>query len=189
MTAVSGETIEPLIRTQRLSLRLPTMADAERVTLMLNNFAVAGNLSRVPYPYQLSDAKAYLKTRRPGLPPDETGFAICLDGVGFIGQCGYHKDHKGNTILGYYLGQPFWGRGIMSEAVEAVIRWYFSTTTADTITSGVFHFNKASLAIQKKFGFVEKGTSTLICVARGEDVRHIDTELRRSAWMQRRDAA
>lgn len=186
MTALASE---PEIRTRRLTLRLPQLGDAERVSLMLNNFAVAGNLSRVPYPYQLSDAKAYLKTRRPGLPPGETGFAICLDGVGFIGQCGYHKDHKGNTVLGYYLGQPFWGRGIMTEACEAVINWYFGATAAETITSGVFHFNKASLAIQRKLGFVETGTSMLLCLARGEDVRHVDTELRRASWEQRRAAA
>ena len=90
------------------------MADAERVALLLNNFAVAGNLSRVPYPYHLSDAKAYLKLRRPDAPPDETGFAIDLEGVGFIGQVGYHTDVHGHTVLGYYLGQPFWGRGIMT---------------------------------------------------------------------------
>jgi RimJ/RimL family protein N-acetyltransferase len=182
------ETLEPQIRTARLTLRLPQMGDAERVALMLNNFAVAGNLSRVPYPYQLSDAKAYLKTRRPGLPPGETGFAICLDGVGFIGQCGYHRDHKGNTVLGYYLGQPFWGRGIMTEACIAVIEWYFATSSADTIVSGVFHFNKASLAIQKKLGFAETGVSMLLCLARGEDVRHIDTALSRATWQARRAA-
>lgn len=189
MIATREETAEPLLRTRRLTLRLPQMGDAERVTQMLNNFAVAGNLSRVPYPYTLSDAKAYLKAQRPGRPPGETGFAICLDGVGFIGQCGFHRDHRGNTVLGYYLGQPFWGRGIMTEACEAVIEWYFHATGADSIVSGVFHFNRASLAVQRKLGFVETGISRLMCLARGEDVKHIDTALRQSAWAERRAAA
>jgi RimJ/RimL family protein N-acetyltransferase len=180
MSAAMSES--PVLVTRRLTLRLPTMDDAARVTDLLNNFAVSGNLSRVPYPYQLSDARAYLRTRRPDLPPAETGFAIDLPGVGFIGQVGYHSDQAGHTVLGYYLGQPFWGRGIMTEAVEATIRWYFETTTASRIRSGVFHFNKASLAIQKKMGFVEIGTSRLLCLARGEEVRHIDTELTRAAW-------
>jgi RimJ/RimL family protein N-acetyltransferase len=183
---MSALAAEPEIRTARLTLRLPSMSDAERVAQMLNNFAVSSNLSRVPYPYQLSDARAYLKTRRPGMPPGETGFAICLDGVGFIGQCGFHKDHKGRTVLGYYLGQPFWGRGIMTETVTAVVGWYFTRTNANAITSGVFHFNKASLAIQKKLGFTETGTSMLLCLARGEEVKHIDTELSRATWLARR---
>ena len=109
MTELLGR--EPKLTTRRLTLRLPAMGDAERVALLLNNFAVSGNLSRVPYPYHLSDAKAYLKLRKPGLPPHETGFAIDLEGVGFIGQVGYHTDVHGATVLGYYLGQPFWGRG------------------------------------------------------------------------------
>jgi RimJ/RimL family protein N-acetyltransferase len=182
----SGVTaMDKLIKTRRLTLRQSTLADAERVTTLLNNFAVAGNLSRVPYPYHLADAKAYLRTRRPDLPPAETDFAIDLDGVGFIGQVGYHIDHLGHTVLGYYLGQPFWGRGIMSEAVTATLDWYFAVTTAENIRSGVFHFNKASLAIQKKFGFTEIGVSTLLCLARGEEVRHIDTELTRRVWTER----
>lgn len=178
--------VPPLIETERLTLRLPRLDDAERVALMLNNFAVAGNLSRVPYPYEVSDARAYLRARRPDLPAGETGFAIELAGAGFIGQVGYHRDHQGNTVLGYYLGQPYWGRGIMTEAVRAVVAWYFEQTEENHIRSGVFHFNKASLAVQRKLGFVEIGRSYLHCLARGEDIRHIDTELTRAVWARSR---
>jgi len=173
------------IATRRLTLRQPVMDDAERIALYLNNFAVAGNLSRVPYPYYLADAKAWLRTWRPDRPAGETGFAIDLAGEGFIGQVGYHLDAGGETVIGYWLAQPFWNRGIMSEAVAAVIRWYFEVTTAPRIRSGVFYFNKASLAIQRKLGFVETGVGNLLCLARGEEVRHIDTELERSVWAER----
>ena len=77
----------------------------------------------------------------------------------------------------------------MSEAVRASLEWYFEATAAMTLASGVFHFNKASLAIQKKMGFTEIGTSARLCLARGEEVRHIDTELTRTAWMAHRQAA
>lgn len=183
--AISAAADGPVLQTRRLTLRPPRLTDASRVAELLNNFAVAGNLSRVPYPYHLSDAKAYLKLRRPNLPPGETAFAIDLDGVGFIGQTGFHIDIHGQTVLGYYLGQPFWGRGLMTEASEAALRWYFDVTTAPQVRSGVFHFNKASLAVQHKLGFAEVGTSTLHCLARGEDVRHIDTQLTRQAWIER----
>jgi RimJ/RimL family protein N-acetyltransferase len=190
MTALGGRERaaagEPLITTERLVLRIPRLDDAERVAELLDNFAVAGNLSRVPYPYRLSDARAYLKSRRPGLPPAETSFAIDLPGAGFVGQIGYHTDHHGHTVLGYYLGQPYWGRGIMSEAARAVVDWYFTATTGEVLRSGVFFFNAPSLAIQKKLGFLEIGTSSLLCLARGEEVRHIDTELVRANWAARR---
>lgn len=170
--------------TRRLTLRQPVMADAEPIARYLNNFAVAGNLSRVPYPYHLSDAKAWLRTWRPDRPPGDTGFAIDLAGEGFIGQVGYHLDAEGETVIGYWLAQPFWNRGIMSEAVAAVIQWYFDVSPGDRIRSGVFYFNKASLAIQRKMGFVETGVGNLLCLARGEEVRHIDTELERSVWAE-----
>ena len=169
------------LSTPRLTLRQPVMADAPRLARFLDNFAVAGNLSRVPYPYRLADAKAWLRTWRPDTPAGETGFTIDLDGEGLIGHVGFHNDVEG-TVIGYWLAQPFWNRGLMSEAVGSALDWYFTTTLAQTLASGVFHFNKASLAIQKKHGFTEIGLSSRLCLARGEEVRHIDTELTRRAW-------
>jgi RimJ/RimL family protein N-acetyltransferase len=174
--------------TRRLVLRQPVMEDAERIARFLNNFAVSGNLSRVPYPYRLADAKAWLRSWRPDTPAEQTGFVIDLPGEGFIGQVGYHLDANGVPVIGYWLAQPFWSRGFMTEAVRASLGWYFDNSVADRIVSGVFHFNKASLAIQKKLGFVETGTSRLHCLARGEEVRHIDTELTRAVWVERQSA-
>jgi RimJ/RimL family protein N-acetyltransferase len=175
------------LTTSRLTLRQPLISDAERLTRFLDNFAVAGNLSRVPYPYRLTDAKAWLRSWRPDRPAGETGFTIDLPGEGLIGHVGFHNDEQG-TVIGYWLAQPFWNRGLMSEAVRASLEWYFDVTDAPAVASGVFHFNKASLAIQRKLGFREVGTSTRLCLARGEEVRHIDTELTRTAWAERRAA-
>jgi RimJ/RimL family protein N-acetyltransferase len=78
----------------------------------------------------------------------------------------------------------------MTEAARAVIDWYFGTEReAVRIRSGVFHFNQASLAVQKKLGFTETGSSRRHCLARGEDVRHIDTELSRADWAGARPGA
>lgn len=175
------------LTTRRLILRQPRPADAERLARFLDNFAVAGNLARVPYPYRVSDARAWLKSWRPDRPAEDTGFTVDLPGEGLIGHVGYHTDTKG-TQIGYWLAQPFWNRGLMSEAVEAALHWFFRASDLDVLRSGVFHFNKASLAIQRKFGFIETGTSSLLCLARGEEVRHIDTELSRAAWTERRAA-
>jgi RimJ/RimL family protein N-acetyltransferase len=176
------------LHTPRLTLRPSELDDATRVARFLDNFAVAGNLARVPYPYRLADAKAWLRTRRSDSPPGETNFIIDLPGEGAIGVIGLHRDIEG-TVLGYWLAQPFWNRGFMSEAVRGTIDWYFNTTAGMRVSSGVFHFNKPSLAIQKKVGFAEIGTSMRLCLARGEEVRHIDTQLTRTAWMAHRQGA
>ena len=173
------------LQTRRLLLRPAQVGDAEPIARYLNDFDVAGNLARVPYPYHLSDAKAWLRTRRPNLPVEDTNFSIELPGHGLVGHVGFHLGHQG-PIIGYWLGKPFWGRGIMSEAVEASLDWFFTATQHPVLYSGVFHFNAASLAIQTKLGFTEIGRSTLLCLARGAEVAHIDTQLTRSVWKARK---
>jgi RimJ/RimL family protein N-acetyltransferase len=174
------------LATRRLVLRPPRAEDAAPIARFLDNFAVSGNLARVPCPYRIEHARAWVESRRPDLPLEETNFAICLAGEGLIGQVGFHVDAGERTVIGYWLAQPFWNRGLMSEAAGAAIDWYFEASGAPVLHSGVFAFNRASLAIQKKLGFVQTGTSSMHCLARGEDLRHIDTELTRAAWAERR---
>jgi RimJ/RimL family protein N-acetyltransferase len=173
-----------MLETSRLVLREPVMADAEAIAAYLDDFGVAGNLARVPHPYRLGDARAWLRTRRPGMPPGETNFSIDLAGEGCIGAVGFHQGAYG-TIIGYWLGRPYWGQGIMTQAAGQALDWFFARSEAQKVLSGVFAFNAASLAVQNKLGFVETGRSTLHCLARGADLEHIDTELTRSAWTAR----
>jgi RimJ/RimL family protein N-acetyltransferase len=172
------------LATRRLVLRQPKMADAPAIAGLLNNFRVAGNLSRVPYPYREADAAGWLKAWRADTPAGETGFVLELPGSGLIGHAGFHPDAQG-TVVGYWLGEPFWNRGFMSEALGAILRWYFETTVAVAVASGVFAFNGASLAVQRKLGFTETGQSFRHCLARRQQVRHIDTELTRARWAER----
>jgi len=175
------------LKTKRLLLRQPLPTDADRIAAFLGNINVTGNLSRVPHPYRLADAKAWLRAWRPDRPAEQTGFTIDLPGEGLIGHVGFHADLQG-TVIGYWLAEPFWQRGYMTEAVRAALDWYFSQTEAPSVGSGAFYFNTPSLAIQRRMGFREIGTSMRHCLARGEDVRHIDTELSRATWAEKRAA-
>lgn len=139
----------------------------------------------MPYPYAEADAVGWLKTWRPDHPAERTGFALELAGEGIIGHCGFHPDAQG-TVIGYWLGEPFWNRGFMTEAAAAILDWYFTVTAATHLGSGVFYFNRASLAVQKKLGFTETGSSYRLCLARKQELRHIDTELTRARWSERR---
>jgi RimJ/RimL family protein N-acetyltransferase len=172
------------LRTPHFVLRPAQPDDAEPIARYLNDFGVAGNLARVPFPYHLADARAWLRTRRADFPAEETSFTIDLPGEGLAGHVGFHRGPLG-PIIGYWLGRPFWGRGIMTEAVTASLDWFFDTSAADTLYSGVFHFNAASLAIQYKLGFTQTGCSRLLCLARDAEVEHIDTKLTRSVWKAR----
>jgi len=173
------------LTTARLTLRPPRIGDAPRIARFLNNFAVAGNLARVPFPYLESDAEAWLASWRPDRPPAETGFTLDLMGEGLVGHCGFHLGRDGVPVIGYWLAEPFWNRGLMSEAAAAVIDWYFAETGAKALDSGVFAFNTASLAVQRKLGFVETGSGMLHCLARHEELRHIETQLTHARWREK----
>ena len=182
--AMRCKCMTPTLVTDRLILRPPQEGDAEPIALFLNDLDVAGNLARVPFPYHLSDARAWLRTQRADFAPNAVNFAIELAGVGYVGHIGY-QPMGGNAVIGYWLGKPHWGRGIMSEAAATVIDWYFGATDAPAIYSGVFYFNHASLAIQHRLGFTETGRSTLLCLARSAELEHIDTILTRGVWKAR----
>ena len=173
----------PLLHTDRMRLRLPDLRDAERIAGFLDDFGVSGNLARVPHPYTLRDARAWLGTRRPHLTAEETVFAMEIEGEGVIGHVGFHLGEHRLPVIGYWLGRPYWGHGLMSEAVAASLAWFFAHSAANRVISGVFDFNLPSLAIQKKYGFVETGRSRLMCLARGRELGHIDTELARAHWL------
>lgn len=177
--------MSPTVRSERLVLRLPQIGDAPRMTQYLDNFAVAGNLARVPHPYRLTDAENFISSRPQNPAHDDTSFVIDLPGEGLIGMVGFH--HRADAaVIGYWLGEPYWNRGFMTEAARTALDWYFADPRPGRVISGVFHFNTASLAIQKKLGFRETGTSSLLCLARGVHVRHIDTELSRAVWAGKR---
>lgn len=170
------------ITTDRLQLRRVTKADAPRFAELLNNFAVAGNLARVALPQTADHVSNWLNEITDSKNPASFGFAVSTDADGVIGYIGFHERDPGNVQIGYWLGEPYWGRGYMTEAVTAAIGWFFNHSDHQVLGSGVFHFNMASLAIQYKLGFVEIGRSHYECLARNEVIEHIDTELARDEF-------
>lgn len=178
---------QPEIVTERLVLRRPRLRDAPRIAALLNNYEVTKNLARVPYPYTINMAVDWLVRQKREWRPEAITFAICEKRTGLIGFCGTHLEGE-TAEIGYWLGESFWGRGYMSEAVKAVLEWFFATSDADRIVSGVFHFNMASLAIQEKFGFVRIGLGTRICLAQNAEIDHIETELTRNAFFKALEA-
>jgi RimJ/RimL family protein N-acetyltransferase len=174
----------PSLATARLILRRPRAADAPSLYYWLSDFAVSGCLARVPYPYSLSDAARWIAALPKTPSPGQTSYALEHGGE-VIGGLSFRL--RGDVPqLGYWLGRPFWGRGLMSEAVTAALEWYVEATGGERIACGAFAFNVASLAIQQKMGFVVTGRSTSLCLARGREIEHIDTELTADAWRKAR---
>ena len=73
--------------------------------------------------------------------------------------------------LGYWLGQPFWGRGYMTESASALIRHWFEDLGMTTIWCGYYDGNRKSKRVQEKLGFVFHHTCNEVPVPLFNEVR------------------
>lgn len=179
------------LRTERLLLRPLRPDDAAPLFALFNNWNVIRFLSAPPWPYALDDAKWFVSqviARSSEL--NEDALAITLNGA-FAGVIGVRL-REANALqrgsgpnIGYWIGEPFWGRGLMSEALHAFVQHIFKSTDAGAIYSGAFAENAASLRVQGKNGFVRDGCSTLFSRPRGGDFPHVNTVLTRTQFEQR----
>ena len=184
---MNSETALKELKTDRLTLRPPRPSDAARITELIGNWNVIRWLAMPPYPYQLKDAEDYISRTLDREPTGETcSLMLTIDGD-VIGNIGYGAPGESPTVrIGYWLGEPYWGKGYMTEAVTAAIDHYFATTRANEIFSGILIGNSASLRVQQKLGFELVRESEIFCVPRGEKLVHFETRLSRARHEDRR---
>lgn len=166
-----------ILVTSRLTLRPPVAADAEEIALWLSNWNVARMLGPVPYPYACADAKNWIASL--AATPESLVFTIHRERlIGVVSIDGGGEEPR----LGYWLAEPWHGRGFMTEAARALIAHAFATTEARLVRSAVFVDNPRSLRTQQKLGFAVTGTGEIFSRPRGETVRSITTELTAAAF-------
>jgi len=128
--------------------------DAASLAFHANNRAIWRNLrDRFPHPYREEDARAYISRAREQTP--ETSFAIAVDGaaVGGIGLMVGSDVERLSAELGYWLGEPYWGRGIVTECVRAVSAHALRELSLRRVFALPFAGNGASCRVLEKAGF------------------------------------
>jgi ribosomal-protein-alanine N-acetyltransferase len=152
------------IRTPRLVLRAPELADAGRISLLAGDYDVASMTGTIPHPYSERQAAAWIA----GVLRGEEGvvFAISRSDT-LVGCTGYRAFSNDHAELGYWIGKPYWGRGYATEAVRALIHYAFATDGFAYLTVGHFRDNPASARVIAKSGFTPHGKEVRDCTARG----------------------
>jgi RimJ/RimL family protein N-acetyltransferase len=181
-------TTQIVVRTARLVLRPARDGDEDRLFPLFADWAVIRWLSSPPWPYAREDMQTFIRQQAKRAPDDpEAHFVIVLDDepIGFVGarmRPASHLQRDAGPHIGYWLGQPFWGRGYMTEALAGAVRHVFGTLSHDAIYSGIFAGNAASLRVQEKVGFVRDGETMLHSRPRGTEFPHINTVLTRTRF-------
>jgi RimJ/RimL family protein N-acetyltransferase len=142
----------------RCCIRGWRMSDAASLVRHGNNLEVARQLrDRFPHPYTKHDAQRFLTF---AVGADEvTNFAIEVDGeaAGAIGLVRSADVERYSAEIGYWLGQPLWGRGIATEAVELLTGHAFGTVNLLRLFALPFADNVASTRVLEKAGYVCEG--------------------------------
>jgi len=163
---------------EKLTLRPFTLEDAPRVHELVSNWNVASMVARIPHPYPDGAAEEWIrghtKNRAAG---DHWPFAIETKRAGLVGAIRLSKTDSGSMELGYWIGEPYWGKGIASEAARVLVEFAFDILDLDHLTSGHFKDNPASGRVLTKRGFQKTGEEKRFCLARGEELDCVTLKL------------
>ena len=139
-------------------IRQWTDEDLPNLVSHANNINIWNNLRNYfPYPYTDEAGKAWLEEIKLASPI--VNLAIDLDGqaIGGIGLILNSDVYIKSAEIGYWLGEPFWGQGIATEAVRQMIEYTFYYFDIIRLYAEVFETNKASMRVLEKNGFYLEG--------------------------------
>ena len=160
--SVYGDTsmASQMIETERLHLRALQDDDVPYIIEYAGNKLISDNASRIPYPYTIDDAKTFLKMSNTG---HETGneliFGMISKSEGhLIGCIGLTIDRENDVgELGFWVGQPFWGRGLCTEAGRSVLDHAFRQLALNCVFAVHYPHNVGSAKVIEKLGMTYEG--------------------------------
>jgi len=142
--------------------------DLDTLVRYANNSKIAANLRDLfPHPYTRAAGAAYLAEMRSA--ELEASFAVefeseAIGGIGFkLGT----DIARLSAEMGYWLGEPFWGRGLMTRAVIGASEWAFDHYTLTRIYAMAYSHNMGSMRVLEKAGFQREGTLRRSAVKNG----------------------
>jgi ribosomal-protein-alanine N-acetyltransferase len=137
-----------------LVLRPWQKPDAQQLAAVANNRNIWNQVrDALPSPYTVLDALQWIAHVEKQQPPMQ--FAMVYDGkvAGSIGATPKTDIEKRTAEIGYFVGEPFWGKGIATEAVRLLVEYLSAQTELVRLESLVFEGNKASMKVLEKNGF------------------------------------
>jgi len=137
-----------------ISIRALKMSDKQSLAKLVNNKKIWDNLRNgLPYPYHESDAVKFINT----VCANELNHVFAIEyRHGFCGVIGIFVQqdvYEKSAEIGYWIGEPFWGKGIATKAVELVTKYAFDKLKLVRIFTGIFEYNTASMRVLEKNGY------------------------------------
>ncbi|MCL2383468.1 MAG: GNAT family N-acetyltransferase [Oscillospiraceae bacterium] len=154
-----------------VSIRKWRIEDAEELSNAMNNKKILDNLrDGIPYPYTIEHAKEFIMKMLSVKTDSEYSWAIIVDNkvAGNIGAIRKSNIHSHTAEMGYYISEPHWGKGIMTNVVKEVCKYIFENTDIIRIFAEPFADNIASCKVLEKAGFELEGVLRKNAIKNGE---------------------
>ncbi len=126
----------------------------DKLVQYCNNIRIWNNVrDYFPQPYNIKDARNFVTYCQSLYPPQN--FAITYKGqlAGSIGVIVQKDVYQHSGELGFWIAEPYWGKGIATEATKQIVKYAFEALKLERIFASVFDFNKASQKVLEKTGF------------------------------------
>ena len=147
-----------LFQTDRFIVREFEKTDAYALAKYANNRNVwLGVRDAFPHPYSLDDAKEFIALAQSKQPACLFGIEIEMEAVGGIGYFVQEDVYRYSAEIGYWIAEPYWGKGLMTEIVTRFVEKVFERSNVWRIYAGVFGPNKGSQRVLEKAGFEKEG--------------------------------
>lgn len=148
------------------------MEDADHLVRHANNPKIAARVrDRFPNPYTLRDAKEFLRAVSKPLD-DGPEFVLAIDVggecVGGIGIIRGTDIERISAELGYWLGEQYWGHGIVTAAITEFAPWVMDRFGLLRLHADTFHDNPASARVLEKAGFIKESVKRRAAIKLGE---------------------
>jgi ribosomal-protein-alanine N-acetyltransferase len=158
-------TAQATLLTDELVLRPPQTADASAIQLLAGDERIADTTANIPHPYPDGAAHDWLReVAAATLAGDQLVYAITLAREAqLVGIVSLMDINDAEAELGYWIGVPYWGRGIATGAVACLLEHAFSQMGLRRIHARVLSRNPASARVLLRLGFTHTGTAINTC--------------------------
>jgi RimJ/RimL family protein N-acetyltransferase len=149
-------------------VRLWRLSDADALARHANNQNIWANLrDAFPYPYRKRDARDFIRTTLQHEPATNFAIAVDREAVGSIGFMLRPDVERVSAEIGYWLAEPFWGRGIATEALIAVTEYAMRVHGLTRMFAVPFAWNAASCRVLEKAGYALEARLRRSAIKRG----------------------
>jgi 8-oxo-dGTP diphosphatase len=160
------------LRTTRLTIRPLALEDAPAIHRLVNDWEVAKELARVPFPYPQDAARQWIESSWVQFARSEACHLAVIaeidDAPIMVGAIGLTFAPDGRSAdLGYWIGRRFWGRGYAPEAAAALSRWAFAERGLVSLKASALLDNPRSQAVLTRLGLKRVGEGIQPSLARG----------------------